>query len=241
MDLFPAIDIRFGRAVRLVQHGAAPTDQHDDDPVALAERFAMQGARWLHLVDLDRAFGDGENGALVDRIITRVGSHLRIQLGGGLRSEERLREVRDLEVARFVLGSAVVSTPAIVPAALDLLGTQRVAVGLDVRDGLVALNGWQQTSIVRARDVAIRVGQEGVRTIVYTDIARDGRLSGPDFVGAIELQEMSGAGVILAGGVGSIDDLLRAKASAVAGVVVGRALYEGRFTLAQALTALLDV
>ena len=149
--------------------------------------------------------------------------------------------MRDLEVARFILGSAVVTTPAIVPQALELLGAQRVAVGLDVRDGLVALNGWQQTSIVRARDVAIRVGKEGVKTIIYTDIARDGRLAGPDFVGAVELQEASGAGVILAGGVGSIDDLLRAKASAVAGVVVGRALYEGRFTLAQALTALLDV
>jgi len=242
VDLFPAIDIRFGRAVRLAQGAAAPaSDRHDDDPVALAERFAMQGARWLHLVDLDRAFGDGENGALIGRIITRVGSHLRIQLGGGLRSEARLREVRDLEVARFVLGSAVVTTPAIVPAALEILGAQRVAVGLDVREGLVALHGWQQTSVVRARDVAVRVGKEGVKTIVYTDISRDGRLAGPDFVGAVELQEASGAGVILSGGVGSIDDLLRAKASAVAGVVVVRALYEGRFTLAQALTALLDV
>jgi phosphoribosylformimino-5-aminoimidazole carboxamide ribotide isomerase len=241
VDLFPAIDIRFGRAVRLVQSGAPATDRHDDDPVALAERFAMQGARWLHLVDLDRAFGDGENGDLIGRIITRVGSHLRIQLGGGLRSGERLREVRDLEVARFVLGSAVVTTPEIVPAAMEILGVARLAVGLDVRDGLVALHGWQQTSVVRARDVAKRVGGEGVRTIVYTDIARDGRLAGPDFVGAVELQEVSGAGVILSGGVGSIDDLLRAMASAVAGVVVGRALYEGRFTLAEALTALLDV
>ncbi len=240
MDLFPAIDIRFGRAVRLAQ-GAAAAQRHDDDPVALAERFVMQGARWLHLVDLDRAFGDGENGALVGRIITRVGSHIRIQLGGGIRNAERLREVRDLEVARIILGSAVVDTPALVPQALELLGAPRVAVGLDVRDGLLALHGWQQTSIVRARDVAIRVAGEGVRTIVYTDIARDGRLAGPDFVGAIELQEASGAGVILSGGVGSIDDLLRAKAAAVAGVVVGRALYEGRFTLAQALTALLDV
>ena len=240
MDLFPAIDIRFGRAVRLAQ-GAAATDRHHDYPVAVAERFAMQGARWLHLVDLDRAFGDGENGALIGRIITRVGSHMRIQLGGGIRSEERLREVRDLEVARIILGSAVVGTPALVSQALDLLGAPRVAVGLDVRDGLLALHGWQQTSIVRARDVAIRVAEEGVRTIVYTDIARDGRLAGPDFVGAIELQEVSGAGVILSGGVGSIDDLLRARASAVAGVIVGRALYEGRFTLAQALTALLDV
>jgi phosphoribosylformimino-5-aminoimidazole carboxamide ribotide isomerase len=241
VDLFPAIDIRFGRAVRLAQGAAAPASPHDGDPIALAERFVMQGARWLHLVDLDRAFGDGENGSLIGRIITRVGSHIRIQLGGGMRSLERLREVRDLEVARIVLGSAVVTTPALVSQALELLGAPRVAVGLDVRDGLLALHGWQQTSVVRARDVAIRVAAEGVRTILHTDIARDGRLAGPDFVGAVELQRVSGAGVILSGGVGSLDDLVRAKAAAVAGVVVGRALYEGRFTLAQALTALLDV
>jgi phosphoribosylformimino-5-aminoimidazole carboxamide ribotide isomerase len=241
LDLFPAIDIRFGRAVRLAQGAAAVTSPHADDPIALAERFVLQGARWLHIVDLDRALGDGENGALIGRISRRVGSHIRIQLGGGIRSLERLREVRDLEVARVILGSAAVTRPELVPEALELLGAPRVAIGLDVRDGLLSLRGWQQTSIVRARDVAIRVAAEGVRTIVYTDIARDGRLAGPDFVGAVELQAVSGAGVILSGGVGSLDDLLRAKAAAVAGVIVGRALYEGRFTFSEALTTLLDV
>ncbi|MEO6067933.1 MAG: 1-(5-phosphoribosyl)-5-[(5-phosphoribosylamino)methylideneamino] imidazole-4-carboxamide isomerase [Gemmatimonadales bacterium] len=241
MDLFPAIDIRFGRVVRLAQGEAGRETRYDDDPVALAERFGMQGARWLHLVDLDRAFGDGDNSGLIGRIVTRVGSHLRIQLGGGLRTIDRLREVQDLEVTRFILGSAVVTNPELVPQALGLLGQPRVAVGLDARNGLVALRGWQETSTVMARDVAIRVAGEGVRTIVYTDIARDGMLAGPDFVGAVELQSASGAGVILSGGVGSLDDLLRARATAVAGVIVGRALYEGRFTLPEALTALLDI
>ena len=241
MELFPAIDIRFGRVVRLTQGEPARETRFDDDPVALAERFVVQGARWLHLVDLDRAFGDGDNSALIARIVTRVGSHVRLQLGGGLRTLERLREVQDLEVARFILGTSVVTNPELVPQALDLVGGPRLAVGLDARDGLVALHGWQHTSTVLARDVAVRVASEGVRTIIYTDIARDGMLSGPDFVGAVALQEASGAGVIVSGGVGSIDDLLRAKATAVAGVIVGRALYEGRFTLLQALTALLDV
>ena len=241
MDLFPAIDIRFGRVVRLAQGEAGREARYGDDPVALAERFAMQGARWLHLVDLDRAFGDGDNSGLIGRIVTRVGSHLRIQLGGGLRTIDRLREVQDLEVTRFILGSAVVTDPELVPQALELLGQPRVAVGLDARNGLVALRGWQETSTVMARDVAIRVAGEGVRTIVYTDIARDGMLAGPDFVGAVELQSASGAGVILSGGIGSLDDLLRARATAVAGVVIGRALYEGRFTLPEALTALLDI
>lgn len=241
MDLFPAIDIRFGRVVRLAQGEAQRETKYGDDPVALAERFVLQGARWLHLVDLDRAFGDGDNSDLIWRIITRVGSHLRIQLGGGLRTIERLREVADLEVTRFVIGTSVVTNPELVPQALELLTPARVAVGLDARNGLVALRGWQQTSTVLARDVAIRVAKEGVRTLIYTDIARDGMLSGPDFVGAVAMQEASKAGVIISGGVGSLDDLVRAKASAVAGVIIGRALYEGRFTLPQALTALLEI
>jgi phosphoribosylformimino-5-aminoimidazole carboxamide ribotide isomerase len=241
VDLFPAIDIRFGRVVRLARGEPGRESSYDDDPVALAERFAMQGARWLHLVDLDRAFGDGDNSAIVSRIVTRVGSHLRIQLGGGLRTAERLREVQDLEVTRFILGSVAATDPALIPFGLELLGAPRVAVGLDARNGFVALRGWQQSSTLMARDVAIRVAQEGVATIIYTDIARDGMLSGPDFVGAVELQSASGAGVILSGGVGSLDDLTRAKATAVAGVVIGRALYEGRFTLPQALAAVLEI
>lgn len=241
MDLFPAIDIRSGRAVRLAQGEAARETRYDDDPIALAERFVLQGAKWLHIVDLDRAFGDGENGALIGRIITRVGSHVQIQFGGGLRSAERLREVRDLEVARFVLGTAVVTDPGLVTEGLEILGHGRIAVGIDARDGLVAVRGWQETSTLFARDLAIRVASEGVKTLIYTDIGRDGMLGGPDFVGAVELQELSGTGVVVSGGIGSLDDLVRVRASALAGAVVGRALYEGRFTLPEALTALLEV
>lgn len=240
MDLLPAIDIRFGRVVRLARRDAATVTPYDEDPVALAERFAMQGAKWLHITDLDRAFGDGDNSGIVDRILTRVGSYVRIQLGGGLRRPERLREVRDLEVARFVLGAGVLEHEEFLPQALDLLTPDRVAIGIEARNGLVVQHGWQQSSTIFARDVAIRVAQAGVRTILYTDIARDGMLKGPDLVGAVALQEASGAGVLLQGGVGSLDDLIRAKASVLAGVVVGRALYEGRFTLAEAFTALLD-
>jgi phosphoribosylformimino-5-aminoimidazole carboxamide ribotide isomerase len=241
VDLFPAIDIRSGRAVRLAQGEAARETRYEEDPVALAERFVLQGAKWLHIVDLDRAFGDGENGALIGRIITRVGSHVRIQFGGGLRSAERLREVRDLEVARFVLGTSAVTNPALVGEALTILGPDRVAVGIDARNGLVSVRGWQETTTIFARDVAIRVAAEGVKTLIYTDIGRDGMLGGPDYVGAVELQEVSKSGVIVSGGIGSLDDLVRLRASALAGAVVGRALYEGRFTLAEALTALLEV
>lgn len=240
MDLFPSIDIRFGRAVRLARKEAAATTPYDEDPVALAERFAMQGARWLQITDLDRGFGDGENGALIDRIQTRVGSFVRIQLGGGLRTAQRLEQVKELEVARFVLGGTVMAHPELLPAALTLLGESRVAVGIEARNGLAVTHGWQQSTTTFARDVAIQVAREGVKTIVYTDMAREGMAAGPDLVGAAALQEASGAGVLVSGGVGSLDDLIRAKATALAGVVIGRALYEGRFTLPQAFTALLD-
>jgi phosphoribosylformimino-5-aminoimidazole carboxamide ribotide isomerase len=241
MDLFPAIDIRSGRAVRLAHAEAGRDARHDDDPVALAEQFVVQGAKWLHIVDLDRAFGDGDNSSLIGRIITRVGSHVRIQFGGGLRSVEKVREVRDLEVARFVLGSSVVSKPELVGEALTILGPDRVGVGIDAREGLVAVRGWRETSNLFARDLAARVAGEGVRTIVYTDIGRDGMLGGPDYVGAVEMQEVSGAGVVVNGGIGSLDDLVRLRASALAGAIIGRAVYEGRFTLSQAFTALLEV
>lgn len=240
MDLFPSIDIRFGRAVRLARAAGSATNPHDEDPVALAERFVVQGARWLHITDLDRGFGDGENGALIGRIQSRVGSFVRIQLGGGLRTAERLAQVKDLEVARFVLGGAVLGRPELLPAALTLLGASRVAVGIEARNGLAVTHGWQQSTTTFARDMAIQVAAAGVRTIVYTDIAREGMAVGPDLVGAAALQEASGAGVLVSGGVGSLDDLIRAKATALAGVVIGRALYEGRFTLPQAFTALLD-
>lgn len=240
MELFPAIDIRFGRAVRLSRRDATEVTPYDEDPAALAERFAMQGARRLHIVDLDRAFGDGDNSGVIGRIITRVGSHVQIQLGGGLRNAERLREVRDLEVTRFVLGSAAYTDPSLLAQALEILGVPRIAVGIEARNGLAVLHGWQQSTTVFARDIAVQVAQAGVRTIIYTDIARDGMLQGPDLVGAVQIQELCGAGVIMSGGVSSLDDVIRAKASALAGVIIGRALYEGRFTVAQALTALLD-
>ena len=240
MDLFPSIDIRFGRAVRLARRDASAPAPFDEDPVALAERVAMQGARWLHLTDLDRGFGDGDNSTLISRIQTRVGSFVRLQLGGGLRSAERLREVRELEVSRFVLGGTVITHPELLPQALALLGADRVAVGIEARNGLAVLHGWQQSTTIFARDVAIEVAAAGVRTIVYTDIAREGMAGGPDLVGAAMLQETSGAGVLVSGGVGSLDDLIRARAAALAGVVIGRALYEGRFTLPAAFTSLLD-
>ncbi|MEO8200790.1 MAG: 1-(5-phosphoribosyl)-5-[(5-phosphoribosylamino)methylideneamino] imidazole-4-carboxamide isomerase [Gemmatimonadota bacterium] len=236
MELFPAISIRSNRVVRLSQGDLARATFYEQDPVAMAERFVWQGARWLHIVDLDRAFGDGENSVVIDRIVQRVGSYVQIQLGGGLRTMERVREVMSLEVARLILGTAAVTHPELVGEAIAAAGAGRVAVGLDARHGLVALRGWTETSTQHIADVARRVVADGIRNIVYTDISRDGMYHGPDLAGTAELQK-SGAGIIASGGIGSLDDLRALKAGGAAGAVMGRALYENRFTLQAALTA----
>ncbi|HEU4570961.1 MAG TPA: 1-(5-phosphoribosyl)-5-[(5-phosphoribosylamino)methylideneamino] imidazole-4-carboxamide isomerase [Gemmatimonadales bacterium] len=241
MDLYPAIDIRHGRVVRLVKGDAAHETRYEADPIAQAERFAQQGARWIHLVDLDLAFGDGDNTELIGRIARRVGDHVRLQLGGGFRSAESLARAEALAVHRIVIGTAVVDHPELVGLALERLGPERVAVGIDARGGFVATRGWIQGSAMLPRTLAERVGAEGVRTIIYTDIDRDGMLTGPDVVGAVALQEASGAAVIASGGVSSLDDLVRVQACALGGAIIGRALYEGRFTFPEALSALLSL
>jgi phosphoribosylformimino-5-aminoimidazole carboxamide ribotide isomerase len=236
VDLFPAIDIRHGRVVRLSQGEATRQTVYGEDPVAVAERFAEQGATWIHLVDLDRAFGDGENLALVRRIVARAGWRVRVQLGGGLRTVDLVREGLDQGVSRAVIGTAAAVDPAVVPAAVAACGAERIAVGIDARDGLVAIRGWTETSALGADALAARVVGEGVRTVVYTDVARDGMLTGPDLDGARRLQAL-GAAVIASGGVAGLEDIHAAREAGLAGAIVGRALYEGRLALADALAA----
>jgi phosphoribosylformimino-5-aminoimidazole carboxamide ribotide isomerase len=236
VDLFPAIDIRHGRVVRLSQGEATRQTVYGEDPVAVAEHFAEQGATWIHVVDLDRAFGDGGNLELVRRIVARAGWRARVQLGGGLRSVDRVREGLDQGVSRVVIGTAAAVDPAVVPAAVAAAGADRIAVGIDARDGLVAIRGWTETSALSADALATRVVGEGVRTLVYTDVARDGMLTGPDLDGARRLQAL-GAAVIASGGVAGIEDIHAAREAGLAGTIVGRALYEGRLELADALAA----
>jgi phosphoribosylformimino-5-aminoimidazole carboxamide ribotide isomerase len=235
LDLFPAIDIRSGRVVRLSQGETARETVYGHDPVAVAERFADQGTPWIHLVDLDRALGDGENDAVVRRVVAAIGASVRVQLGGGFRSLDRIRQARDLAVARIVVGTGAAVDPEFVPAACEILGP-RVAVGIDARDGWVAVRGWTETSTLRAEELARRVVAQGVTTLIYTDVARDGLLGGPDIEGAVRLQQ-SGGEVIASGGVASLDDIRAVRRAGLAGVVVGRALYEGTLGLADALEA----
>jgi phosphoribosylformimino-5-aminoimidazole carboxamide ribotide isomerase len=237
VDLLPAVDIRNGRVVRLSQGEQGRQTVYGDDPIAVAEHFLEQGARWIHVVDLDRAFGSGDNLSSIRRIARQLASKLRLELGGGLRVVEQIREALDLGFARAVIGTAAASEPGFVPEALAAVGAERLAVGIDARDGLVAVRGWTETSTTRADELARRVVQAGVQTVIYTDISRDGMLSGPDLTGALSLRAVGPVRVIVSGGISSADDIRAVCESGLDGAIVGRALYEGKLTLPEAIQA----
>jgi phosphoribosylformimino-5-aminoimidazole carboxamide ribotide isomerase len=239
VELFPAIDIRGGRVVRLSQGSAARETVYDDDPVRVAEGFVGAGARWIHLVDLDRAFDQGDNDEAIRRIADRVAVRVRLQLGGGLRTLDRVIGALDLGVARLVIGTAAATDPAMLDAAISLAPAERFAVGVDARDGFVAVRGWTETSTLRTTDLARRVVEQGIGTLIYTDVTRDGMLQGPDLAGAVALQAV-GAQVVASGGVASLADLRRIGQAGLAGAIVGRALYEGRIALGDALALARD-
>jgi phosphoribosylformimino-5-aminoimidazole carboxamide ribotide isomerase len=236
VDLLPAIDIRSGRVVRLTQGEPTRQTVYGDDPVEVAERFIEQGTQWIHVVDLDRAFGLGDNLEVMRRLAQRVASRVRLQLGGGFRTLESVRTGLDLGVARIVIGTAAAADPAFVPAAVAAVGSERLAMGIDVRQGFVAVRGWTETTSRRAEELTGQVLAAGMETVVYTDIGRDGMLGGPDLTGAVALQKL-GARVIASGGVAGTADIRAACQAGLAGVIVGRALYEGRLSLAEGLEA----
>jgi len=239
VELFPAIDIRGGRVVRLSQGSAARETVYDDDPVRVAEGFVGAGARWIHLVDLDRAFDQGDNDEAIRRVADRVAARVRLQLGGGLRTLDRVIGALDLGVARLVIGTAAATDPAMLDAAISLAPAERFAVGVDARDGFVAVRGWTETSPLRTTDLARRVVEQGIGTLIYTDVTRDGMLQGPDLAGAVALQAV-GAQVVASGGGASLADLRRIGQAGLAGAIVGRALYEGRIALGDALALARD-
>jgi phosphoribosylformimino-5-aminoimidazole carboxamide ribotide isomerase len=236
VELFPAIDIRQGQVVRLAQGEAARTTVYADDPSAIAEHFAGEGAQWIHVVDLDRAFGLGENAEPVRRIVERMGGTVKVQLGGGFRSLALIEEGLALGVERVVVGTAAARDPGLMQDALRRLGPDRLAVGIDAREGVVAVRGWTESTGERVEALGARVVAAGVTTLICTDIARDGMLSGPDIGGCVALQRL-GAGVIVSGGVATLDDLRAARAAGLAGAIVGRAIYEQRFSVREALAA----
>jgi phosphoribosylformimino-5-aminoimidazole carboxamide ribotide isomerase len=232
VELYPAVDVQGGRVVRLRQGAADRATAYSDDPVAVAQAFARDGARWVHFVDLDRAFGRGDNLALARRFLAAAG--VPVQVGGGLRTAEAIEEMLAWGASRVVIGTKAATDPAFVERLLARHGPERLAVGIDARDGQVAVRGWTEVFDLTALQLAERVHAQGARTVIYTDVARDGMLTGPDVAGARALAAL-GLDVIASGGVASLEDLRGVRAAGLAGAIVGRALYEGRFTLAEAL------
>jgi phosphoribosylformimino-5-aminoimidazole carboxamide ribotide isomerase len=240
--LFPAIDLKNGQCVRLEQGDMARATVFNLDPAAQASQFAAQGFEYLHVVDLDGAFaGKPVNAQAVEVMLARV--TVPVQLGGGIRDLKTVEAWLEKGVARVIIGTAAVRDPELVKSAAKKF-SGRVAVGLDARDGKVAVEGWAETSEVTALDIAQRFEDAGVAAIIFTDIARDGLLKGLNLEATIALANRISIPVIASGGFASIDDvkaLLDPRAKKLAGAIVGRALYDGRLDPAAALKLIRSV
>ena len=236
--VYPAIDLRAGLVVRLKEGNPERQTTYSSDPSQMAKRWFEEGAQWLHVVNLDGAFDENDTAnqsAL--RVVLETANRLerRIQFGGGIRSVQMIENVLSLGVSRVVLGTIAVEQPEFVADAVRSFGTEKIAVGIDARDGLVRVRGWQAGSGIYATELALRMQSLGVRTIVFTDIRRDGLGSGLNIASTRELASVSGLGVIASGGVHTIQDVIAAREANLAGVIIGRALYEGNVDLKEAI------
>ncbi|HET8912265.1 MAG TPA: 1-(5-phosphoribosyl)-5-[(5-phosphoribosylamino)methylideneamino]imidazole-4-carboxamide isomerase [Ktedonobacteraceae bacterium] len=233
MLIFPAIDIKDGQCVRLFQGDYDQVTTYGADPVEVALRWQASGASWLHLVDLDGArAGYPVNLDLVRRI--RAATSLRIELGGGVRRLEHLEQMLDTGIERVILGTVALTDRELLVRALERWG-ERVVVGLDARAGLVAVAGWTETSGFRATELARDLSVAGVKRFIYTDIARDGALSGPNLTALQEMQQATTGALIASGGVSSLADLRALNALGIEGAIVGKALYTGAVELGEAI------
>jgi phosphoribosylformimino-5-aminoimidazole carboxamide ribotide isomerase len=231
--LYPAIDLKDGSCVRLRQGDMAQATLFNRDPADQARRFAAAGASWLHLVDLDGAFaGKPVNRSAVEAILAAV--EIPCQLGGGIRDARTIEGWLDAGIARVILGTAALKDPALVREACRH-HPGRIAVGIDTRAGKVAVEGWAETSEIASLDLAQRFADAGVAAIVFTDVDRDGLLGGANIEATAALARALPIPVIASGGVAGLHDLAALKAAGVAGAVIGRALYDGRVDLAEAL------
>lgn len=233
MIIYPAVDIKDGKCVRLRQGRYSDMTVFGDDPLEMALRWQRAGAHFLHVVDLDGARGQGKNNReLIGRIIRTL--DIPVQTGGGIRTMEDIDEVLSLGAARVILGTAAVSEPGLVGQAVSRYGS-RIAVGIDAKNGMVAIEGWEKTSPYTAVEFARHMEKLGVETIIYTDVAKDGMLTGPNFEAMNEMQRAVSMAVIASGGISCMDDLIRLKQIGVAGAIVGKAIYTGAIDLQEAL------
>jgi phosphoribosylformimino-5-aminoimidazole carboxamide ribotide isomerase len=237
ISIIPAIDLRGGRCVRLTQGRKDDVTVYDGDPIEIALSYEAGGAQMIHIVDLDGAFSDpnSRNRQILRKIISRI--RIPVQFGGGLRSFEQVAQVIELGVSRVVVGTLSVESPDVLAELVDVFGSQ-VCVGIDARDNQVLTRGWEKPEIITAVGLAQRVALFGVERIVYTDVARDGMLTGVNLEQTCAISRESGLRVTASGGVSSLDDISRLRRvgeNGVDSVIVGKALYEGRFSLPEAI------
>jgi phosphoribosylformimino-5-aminoimidazole carboxamide ribotide isomerase len=228
--VFPAIDLLNGQVVRLKMGDRERKTTYSDDPEAIARNWLAAGARWLHVVNLDGAFGDPDlpNQRALEKILKVSSKYTaRVQFGGGLRSLASIEQALSIGVSRVILGTVVIEEPDIFYRALEQWGNESIAAGLDARDGFISVRGWKEGTSLSAMTQAQQLQANGLRWLVYTDIARDGLLSGVNIAQTIAIARQTNLQVIASGGVNSLDDVQRVQEAGLDGVIVGQALYSG--------------
>ena len=235
--IFPAIDLRNGRVVRLEQGDPDRETVFGTDPAKMARRWLRAGAEWLHVVNLDGAFDEAgaANWAALPAL-TQLGA--KVQFGGGIRTMDDISRALDLNVTRVILGTVAIENPALVSEAIAQFGKDKIAVGIDARNGRVKTRGWMKDTAVNPVDLGKKMRALGVRTVIYTDIGRDGVLGGVNVQATVQLSQVTGLQVIASGGVSTMEDIERCYAQAehgLVGVITGRAIYDGSLDLEEAL------
>lgn len=231
--IYPAIDLLGGKCVRLMQGDYQKVTVYSDNPLSMALSFKDAGASWIHIVDLDAAkSGIPTNNKIIEEIATTLG--LKVQTGGGIRNMETLDKLLDSNISRAVLGTSAVKDRKFTEAAIAKYG-ERIAIGIDAKNGDVAVDGWTSSSGMDAIDFAKIMESIGVKTVIYTDISRDGMLTGTETLGITRLVNETKLMVIASGGIGTMEDIYDAKATGAGGVIVGKAIYEGKVDLAKCL------
>jgi len=234
MIVYPALDLRGGKVVRLQQGDPNRQTTYSENPVEVGTKWVSMGATWLHIVNLDGTLNGTNNNELQVQALCKLS--VQIQFGGGLRSAEDIAHAFDLGVSRVVLGTIAVQQPDQVAAWVKQYGAEKISIALDARNGFVATHGWQQVSDVTPAELGKRFKDLGVKHALYTDVSRDGELVGVNVAGTAELARATGLDVIASGGVGSIQDVIALReTNAVAGVILGKAMYEGRIDVKEAL------
>jgi phosphoribosylformimino-5-aminoimidazole carboxamide ribotide isomerase len=237
--VFPAIDLRAGKVVRLAQGDPFRQTEYGDDPRQQAEQFKAEGAEWIHVINLSGAFGeDAQANLKALEGILKLG--LQVEFGGGIRDEETVRIPLEMGVQRIFLGTAAIQNPALVDWALAAYGPARIAGDIGARDGRVTVKGWQETTALGVLEVGQQFRLQGLEWCVLTDVARDGVSSGVNVTSALELQNATGLRVVASGGVNALEDVRRARQAELAGVIIGRALYEGKIKLSECKMQLAD-